>query len=95
MEYMLLRDVNDTPRHVEALLRFCKSFPVKINIIEYNEHPYAPYKASEDRVKEAFVQALESKNLVVNVRRSKGRDIAAACGQLANEHRAEVLSTES
>lgn len=84
MEYMLLKDVNDSPRHTTCLLKFCRRFPVKINIIEYNPHPYAPFMPSEPSVQEAFVRALEEKNLVVNVRRSKGRDIAAACGQLVN-----------
>lgn len=84
MEYMLLKGVNDSPRHVSLLLKFCRQFPVKINIIEYNPHPYAPYASSEVEVENAFVKALEEKNLIVNVRRSKGRDIAAACGQLVN-----------
>lgn len=84
MEYMLLKDVNDSPRHASYLLKFCRRFPVKINIIEYNAHPYAPFQPSDVQVQQAFVNALEEKNLVVNVRRSKGRDIAAACGQLVN-----------
>lgn len=84
VEYMLLQNVNDSPRHAELLLKFCRRFPVKINLIEYNQHPYAPYRASEAAVFSDFVKALEDRNLIVNVRRSKGRDIAAACGQLAN-----------
>lgn len=83
IEYMLLRDVNDSREHVEALLKFCKRFPVKINIIEYNEHPFSPFRASSESVREEFIKTLESKNLVVNLRRSKGKEIAAACGQLA------------
>ena len=87
MEYMLMDKVNDTPRHAELLLRFCRRFPVKINIIEYNPHPYAPYRPSDVEREAAFVRMLEQKNLIVNIRRSKGRDIAAACGQLVNARR--------
>ncbi|MBO4281976.1 MAG: 23S rRNA (adenine(2503)-C(2))-methyltransferase RlmN [Bacteroidales bacterium] len=85
LEYMLLKDVNDSLRHVRLLLDFCRRFPVKINLIEYNTHPYAPYQPSDADTFRRFAQSLEEKNLIVNVRRSKGRDIAAACGQLANE----------
>lgn len=90
IEYMLLKGVNDSPHHVDLLLQFCKKFPVKINIIEYNPHPYAPYAPSEAAVETAFVRRLEEKNLIVNIRRSKGRDIAAACGQLANRKKKSV-----
>ena len=83
IEYLLLRDVNDRREHVEALLKFCKRFPVKINIIEYNEHPFSPFRASSDAVRDGFIRALEARNLVVNLRHSKGKEIAAACGQLA------------
>ena len=87
IEYMLMEKVNDTPHHAELLLKFCRRFPVKINIIEYNPHPYAPYRPSVAEREAAFVRMLEEKNLIVNIRRSKGRDIAAACGQLVNARR--------
>jgi 23S rRNA (adenine2503-C2)-methyltransferase len=87
IEYMLMDRVNDTPRHAMLLLKFCRRFPVKINIIEYNPHPHAPYLPSETEREEAFVRMLKDKNLIVNVRKSKGRDIDAACGQLANKRR--------
>ena len=73
--------------HAELLLKFCRRFPVKINIIEYNPHPYAPFRPSSAEREAAFVRMLEEKNLIVNVRRSKGRDIAAACGELVNVRR--------
>ena len=87
IEYMLMDKVNDTMRHAELLLKFCRRFPVKVNIIEYNPHPYAPYRPSAAGREAAFVRMLEDKNLIVNIRRSKGRDIAAACGQLVNLRR--------
>ena len=86
-EYLLLKGVNDSLEDAKALAIFCRQFPVKINIIEYNEVDNAPYRHSPDANKDQFVRFLESKNIVVNVRRSKGKDIDAACGQLANKNK--------
>ena len=85
-EYLLLKGVNDSLDDAKALALFCRQFPVKINIIEYNEVDNAPYRHSPDASRDQFVRYLESKNIVVNVRRSKGKDIDAACGQLANKN---------
>jgi 23S rRNA (adenine2503-C2)-methyltransferase len=81
IEYILLQNINDSLDDAEKLCRFCKAFPVKINIIEYNSTE-TEYKPSLPEKKSAFIANLESKNLIVNVRRSRGKDIAAACGQL-------------
>lgn len=86
-EYLLLKGVNDSLDDAKALALFCRQFPVKINIIEYNEVDNAPYHHSPDANRDQFVRFLESKNIVVNVRRSKGKDIDAACGQLANKNK--------
>ena len=84
-EYLLLKNINDSIDDAKALAHFCKSFPVKINIIEYNPTEKDKYqKANLDKL-EAFTKYLESKNIIVNVRRSRGKDIDAACGQLANK----------
>jgi 23S rRNA (adenine2503-C2)-methyltransferase len=84
LEYLLLDNVNDSLRDAEKLAVFCRAFPVKINIIEYNSNPFTPYRqSSEERVND-FVEYLESKNMLVQVRRSRGKDIDAACGQLVN-----------
>ena len=85
-EYLLLKGVNDSLDDAKALALFCRQFPVKINIIEYNEVDNAPYHHSPDASRDQFVRYLESKNIVVNIRRSKGKDIDAACGQLANKN---------
>ena len=84
IEYVLLHNMNDSLEDAEKLCHFCKTFPVKINIIEYNptDNQFQP---STKEKKAAFVAYLESKNLVVNVRQSRGKDIAAACGQLAGK----------
>ena len=85
IEYMLLNGLNDSIQHARDLAEFTKRFPVKINVIEFNPHPKASYKKSDKQTLDAFVNFLKGLNLVVNVRYSKGRDIAAACGQLASK----------
>ncbi|MDR2130688.1 MAG: 23S rRNA (adenine(2503)-C(2))-methyltransferase RlmN [Odoribacteraceae bacterium] len=85
LEYLLLEDINDTPEEARALALFCRRFPVKINILEYNPVAGAPYGPTPAGTRDRFIRFLESKNMVVNARRSRGADIAAACGQLANK----------
>ena len=80
-----MRDVNDSPADAIALARFCRAFPVKINIIEYNPVDHQPHAPSPPETRDRFVQILDNKNIIVNLRRSKGQDIDAACGQLANK----------
>ena|GEM_PF-4217 len=84
IEYVLLQNINDSLEDAEKLCRFCKAVPVKINIIEYNATD-TQFQPSTPEKKEIFKAHLESKNLVVNVRQSRGKDIAAACGQLAGK----------
>ncbi len=87
-EYIIFKDFNDSIKDAQELANFCKNIPVKVNIIEYNPIDDGEYKqASPERV-DAFAHFLETKNLVVNVRRSRGKDIDAACGQLANKNAA-------
>jgi len=83
IEYILFGDFNDHVEDAKALARFCKSFPVKINLIEYNPVEDTGLKIPDPDRTRQFIGFLESKNLVVNLRRSRGRDIDAACGQLA------------
>jgi len=83
-EYLMLRGVNDSLDEAAALAKFCKSFPVKINLIEYNPVEAFDLKPSTQETVNDFVQFLEKRNMIVNVRRSKGQQIDAACGQLAN-----------
>lgn len=85
-EYIIFKDFNDSLADARALAEFCKIVPCKINIIEYNPIDDGEFKqASIERV-DAFSAFLEACNLVVNVRRSRGKDIDAACGQLANKN---------
>ncbi len=83
-EYLMLNDFNDNIKDAEDLALFCKSFPVKINIIRYNKTEHADFKDTDEYRLKKFVSYLEEKNMLVNVRKSRGKDIFAACGQLAN-----------
>jgi len=83
MEYLILKDLNDSMEHAKKLAIFCRAFPSKINIIEYNETAHSTYKTTTPERLKNFVGYLESKNMIVNIRASKGKDIDAACGQLA------------
>lgn len=85
LEYVMLKNFNDSLADARDLAEFCKNFPVKINLIQYNPVENSPFADSgEERINE-FKEFLEKRNLVVNVRRSRGKDIDAACGQLANK----------
>jgi 23S rRNA (adenine2503-C2)-methyltransferase len=98
-EYIIFKDFNDSIKDAQELAAYAKNLPVKINIIEYNPIDQGEFKqASPERV-DAFAQFLEARNMIVNVRRSRGKDIDAACGQLANKNKAllkdEVVQKES
>ena len=84
MEYLILKDINDSVEDAQKLAVFCRAFPSKINIIEYNQTDNSPFKTTTPERLKTFVNYLESKNMIVNIRASKGKDIDAACGQLAN-----------
>ncbi|MFP4025385.1 MAG: 23S rRNA (adenine(2503)-C(2))-methyltransferase RlmN [Thiohalospira sp.] len=84
-EYLLMDGINDSLKDAKEFAEYCKSFPVKINIIEYNSTRDKRFKKSSNESFDQFVTFLKSKNLVVNVRRSRGQDIDAACGQLAGK----------
>jgi 23S rRNA (adenine2503-C2)-methyltransferase len=82
-EYILLKDFNDTLKDARQFAEFCKVSPCKINLIEYNEVKGSPFKRSTPERTKSFREFLESRNLIVNLRKSRGADIDAACGQLA------------
>tara|TARA_R110002049_G_scaffold305422_3_gene502042 strand:+ start:2715 stop:3785 length:1071 start_codon:yes stop_codon:yes gene_type:complete len=89
-EYIIFKDFNDEIEDAKELAAFCKHVPCKINIIEYNPIDDGAFQQADTAKVDAFAAYLESKNLVVNVRRSRGKDIDAACGQLANKNEAAV-----
>ena len=83
-EYLLLKGINDTIADAKLLAEFCKISPCKINLIEYNNNDIPGFTKSDKSYTNSFADYLNSRNLVVNIRRSRGNDIKAACGQLAN-----------
>jgi 23S rRNA (adenine2503-C2)-methyltransferase len=84
-EYIVFNNINDGIEDAEELYEFSRNIPCKINIIEYNPIAEADYKNTEADKLEIFKNYLEAKEVNVNVRRSRGKDIDAACGQLANK----------
>lgn len=84
-EYLLLGGVNDSLENAKALTEFTKISPCKLNLIEYNPGGKDKFKSPDKSATENFISHIESKNLVVTLRKSKGQDINAACGQLANK----------
>jgi 23S rRNA (adenine2503-C2)-methyltransferase len=86
IEYILFRGFNDSLNDAAELAVFSKNFPVKINLIEYNPVEGSGFYSPEEKAVKSFQEFLEKKNLVVNLRKSRGKDIAAACGQLAGSH---------
>ena len=85
-EYIIFRDFNDCIEDAQELAVFCKNVPCKVNIIEYNPIDDGRFQQADSAKVDAFKDFLEERNLIVNVRRSRGKDIDAACGQLANKN---------
>lgn len=84
-EYVVWGGINDTEKDADALVKFCKNIPCKVNIIEYNPIDDGEFQQASEEALALHVKKLESAGIVVNVRRSRGKDIDAACGQLANK----------
>lgn len=84
-EYVVWKGINDTQEDVDALIKFCKIIPCKVNIIEYNSIDDDRFEQASPRAITMYESQLEKNRIVVNVRRSRGKDIDAACGQLANK----------
>ena len=82
-EYVLLKDVNDTPDDAHRLARLLRPVKSKINLIPFNSHPGCRYQRPPEDTILCFQEILIDKNYTVMIRRSKGQDISAACGQLA------------
>lgn len=93
IEYIIFKDFNDSLEDAKNLAAFCKNFPVKINIIEYNPIDDTKFEKADADKTDKFAAFLENTfNLIVHVRRSRGKDIDAACGQLANKNKAAATS---
>lgn len=84
-EYITFKGFNDSLRDADNLIRLCKHFPVLVNIIEYNPIEGVTYEKSDNLTIDAFAAHLRQNGIMVTVRKSRGKDIDAACGQLANK----------
>jgi 23S rRNA (adenine2503-C2)-methyltransferase len=81
-EYVLLKDVNDTTRHARELVRLLKGSRAKVNLIPLNPAPDIPFAPPTPEAVDAFCRVLADAHVAVSVRRARGQDILAACGQL-------------
>lgn len=84
-EYVVWKDFNDKQEDIDALIKYSRKVPCKINIIEYNEIEEDGFQQADPKVIDSYQRQLEDAGITVNVRRSRGKDIDAACGQLANK----------
>jgi 23S rRNA (adenine2503-C2)-methyltransferase len=84
-EYVVWKGINDTEEHAQALLKFCKLVPSKVNLIEYNPIDDGEFKQAPESVLNMYMDLLERNGITCRVRKSRGKDIDAACGQLANK----------
>ena len=84
-EYVVWKGINDDQKSIDALVKFCKYVPCKVNLIEYNPIDDGIFQQASNEALEKYISTLEKNNIVAKVRRSRGKDIDAACGQLANK----------
>lgn len=84
-EYIVWKDINDDMQHINALVQYCKSSPSKVNLIQYNKTDNPFFVAADDKIINNYISELEKNRIPVTIRKSRGKDIDAACGQLANK----------
>jgi 23S rRNA (adenine2503-C2)-methyltransferase len=84
-EYIMLKDINDTPSHAREFVKLIRNLPAKINLIPFNPFPSLPYQRSLPEVIERFREILQAAGLVTVTRKTRGADIDAACGQLVGK----------
>ena len=85
-EYILLRGFNDSLADAQELVKYASDVHAKVNLIEYNPIDAGGFGRTDAKDAEAFQQYLDRKGIIARIRRSRGRDIDAACGQLANKN---------
>ncbi len=86
LEYLVIGGVNDTAEDAGELVKICSRLKAKLNLIPYNDTPNSPYKAPSPENLLQFEKKLWAKNITAIIRKSKGQDIEAACGQLRAEY---------
>lgn len=91
LEYLLMRDINDTKEHLDALLFFCDGLLCHVNILPINDVEGSPFKPSAKKTLEAWMNTLNGKRIETTLRNSRGSDIDGACGQLKNSFMNKVM----
>ena len=84
-EYVMLKGINDTPAHAQALMKLVRGVPCKFNLIPFNPWPGSPYECSDADTIEDFADMLAEGGFTAPIRTPRGRDILAACGQLKTD----------
>ncbi len=84
-EYVIWKGINDTDADISALVEFCKKTPSKVNLIQYNNIDDPNFVQAPAHVLNKYIKTLESNKIKATIRKSRGEDIDAACGQLANK----------
>jgi 23S rRNA (adenine2503-C2)-methyltransferase len=85
-EYVIWKGINDDEVHANALAKFCKIIPSKVNLIQYNPIDDGEFQQADSEKVAMYMSVLEGQGIVAKVRKSRGQDIDAACGQLANKN---------
>ena len=85
-EYLIWKGINDNFEHIDALVKICKRVPSKVNLIEYNSIDDPRFSKADELWVNNYLIVLKENKVSASVRRSRGKDIQAACGQLANKH---------
>ena len=85
LEYIVWNSINDLKEDVYALIEFCKGLLVKVNLIEYNPIGNSIFRKADNSVIELYKKELSKNKIIMTIRKSRGKDIDAACGQLANK----------
>jgi 23S rRNA (adenine2503-C2)-methyltransferase len=84
-EYVVWKGINDTEEHAQALLQYCQLIPCKVNLIEYNPIDEGEFQQASEESLKMYMNILEMNGITTRIRKSRGKDIDAACGQLANK----------
>tara|TARA_B100000609_G_C16985460_1_gene315998 strand:- start:9 stop:665 length:657 start_codon:yes stop_codon:yes gene_type:complete len=84
-EYVVWKGINDTDADISALVEFCKKTPSKVNLIQYNNIDDPDFVQAPAHILNKYIKTLESYKIKATIRKSRGQDIDAACGQLANK----------
>lgn len=90
LEYVVLKNFNDQKEDIDALIKFCKGLKVKVNLIQFNEHPLLEFKSTEEEEMVRIQDILSENRISTTIRKSRGKDINAACGQLLDFERLKI-----